>query len=51
MHLAGKCLHRNKSVNISQENNSDSDNTDEEINIVLFTVNESQIMKYLLRKP
>ena len=41
MHWAGKCPHRNESVNISQENNSDSENTDEEINIVLFTKNES----------
>ena len=41
MHWAGKCPHRNESVNISQENNSDSENTDEEINIVLFTENES----------
>ena len=36
MHWAEKCLHRNESVNISQENISDSENRDEEINIVLF---------------
>ena len=41
MNWAGKCPHQNESVNISQENNSDSENTDEEINIVLFTENES----------
>ena len=33
MHWAGKCLHQIESVNISQENKSDSENTDEEINI------------------
>ena len=41
MHLAGKCPHRNEFVNICQENNSNSENTDEEINIALFTEKES----------
>ena len=41
MDWAGKCPHRNESVNISQEHNSDSENTDKEINIVLFNENES----------
>ena len=41
MHLTRKCPHRNESVNICQENNSDSENTDEEINIASFTEKES----------
>ena len=37
MNWAGKCPHRSESVDIPQENNRDSENTDEEINIVSFT--------------
>ena len=50
MHLVGRCPHQNESVNISQENNSDSENIDEKINIVLFTENESN-SEIFWRKP
>ena len=36
MHWAGKYPHWNESVNISQENNSNFENTDEEINIFIY---------------
>ena len=50
MHWVGRCPHQNESVNISQENNSDSENIDEKINIVLFTENESN-SEIFWRKP